>query len=134
MATDILCGPPEHPDFAIVQAPVLKVEGQDFMLDSAERRKSPTPPFRRALVHDQNDGLTLNFNSDYPGGVTINGERLLVNGGINFVMRGDPNLELAARERSLEQIVNALNAEIGILQGWVSNLNGRVANLEAPQP
>jgi hypothetical protein len=25
-------------------------------------------------VHDQGDGLTLNFNGDYPGGVTINGE------------------------------------------------------------
>jgi hypothetical protein len=25
-------------------------------------------------VHDQGDGLTLNFNGDFPGGVTINGQ------------------------------------------------------------
>jgi hypothetical protein len=73
MATDILCGPEGHPDFAIVQARVLKVEGSDVIIDSAERRTANSPSFRRALVHDQGDGLTINFGNDYPGGVTLNG-------------------------------------------------------------
>ena len=52
----------------------LNVQGHDFLLDSPERRKPNGPKLRRALVHDQNDGLTLNFGNDYPGGVTITGD------------------------------------------------------------
>jgi hypothetical protein len=56
----------------------LKVQGHDFLLDSPSRRQAPKPVgFRRALVHDQNDGLTINFAKDYPGGVTISGVRSL---------------------------------------------------------
>ena len=28
-------------------------------------------------MHDQNDGLTINFNGDYPGGLTIHGVTML---------------------------------------------------------
>ncbi len=44
------------------------------MLDHPGRR-SPraSNPYRRALVHDVKDGLTLNLDNDYPGGVTIGG-------------------------------------------------------------
>jgi hypothetical protein len=49
------------------------------MLDSPERRKNATG-FRRALVHDQSDGLTVNFNGDYQGGVSINGSIINLNG------------------------------------------------------
>lgn len=44
----------------------------DIMLDSPERRSSPQG-FRRALVHNHADGLTINYNRDYPGGVEILG-------------------------------------------------------------
>jgi hypothetical protein len=30
-------------------------------------------PYRRALVHDETDGLTINFSDDYPGGLSLSG-------------------------------------------------------------
>lgn len=50
----------------------LRIETADLQLNRADRRKNSTTE-RRALVHDFNDGLTLNWNKDYPGGVTIRG-------------------------------------------------------------
>jgi hypothetical protein len=47
---------------------------KDILLDDPDRRgpeNSDRP--RRALVHDHQDGLTLNWDRDYPGGVTIEG-------------------------------------------------------------
>ena len=46
----------------------------DVVLDNPARRRPGDPRgVRRALVHDFDDGLTLNWNQDYPGGVTIRG-------------------------------------------------------------
>jgi hypothetical protein len=64
-------------DVKLVPGQVV-VDAWDFCLDSPDRRKdqaNPTAPAsnRRALVHDFNDGLTMNWGQDYPGGVTING-------------------------------------------------------------
>lgn len=58
-------------DWIVLEAAVTKSATSDFMLDTAGRRKTNSP-YRRALVHDFNDGLTLNWDRDYPGGVTIN--------------------------------------------------------------
>lgn len=46
------------------------VEAWDLELDSSDRRKNDSP-FRRALVHDQRDMLTINYAGDYPNGVRI---------------------------------------------------------------
>jgi hypothetical protein len=54
----------------------VRVEAWDLVLDSADRRKSPEGD-RRALVHDKGDGLTLNWGHDYPGGVRLQGVRLI---------------------------------------------------------
>ena len=51
---------------------MLKTTAADLILDSPARHRPNTRRLRRALVHDQADGLTINFNRDYPGGVTIN--------------------------------------------------------------
>lgn len=56
----------------IVEAFSLKQEGADFKLDLQSRRRNNTP-LRRALVHDFQDGLTINWANDYPGGITLNG-------------------------------------------------------------
>jgi hypothetical protein len=56
-----------------VEGDVLRVEAHDIFLDNASRRSNQNKPFRRALVHDPGDGLTLNWDHDYPGGVTIKG-------------------------------------------------------------
>ena len=49
----------------------VDVLASDLVLDSPARRKPNGPRFRRALVHDESDGLTINFAGDYPGGVTV---------------------------------------------------------------
>jgi hypothetical protein len=51
---------------------VVIIEATDVILDAPERRTSPDG-LRRALVHGQNDQLVLNYNGDYPAGVSING-------------------------------------------------------------
>jgi hypothetical protein len=58
--------------YVTIEARVVKVQAADFQLDSPQRHRADRPGSRRALVHDQRDGLTVNFNRDYPGGVTIN--------------------------------------------------------------
>jgi hypothetical protein len=40
----------------------------------AQPGRQTVPSLRRALVHDFEDGLTINWDGDYPGGVTILGE------------------------------------------------------------
>ena len=56
----------------IVEAFSLKQEGADFKLDLQSRRRNNTT-HRRALVHDFQDGITINWGNDYPGGITMNG-------------------------------------------------------------
>ena len=66
--------------FLELDARVVKAISSDFMLDSPARRKPGSPEFRRALVHDESDGLTINFSNDYEGGVTINGNLIIRDG------------------------------------------------------
>ena len=58
-------------DVKLVPGQVV-VEAWDLCLDSPDRRKETANPNRRAFVHDFDDGLTVNYESDYPGGVKIN--------------------------------------------------------------
>jgi hypothetical protein len=60
-------------DVKLVPGQVI-AQALDFCLDSQDpSRRHNTTPFRRALVHDFQDGLTINWGGDYPGGVTIQG-------------------------------------------------------------
>ena len=95
----------------------LNVQGHDLLLDSPARRKTGPSGYRRALVHDQNDGLTLNFNKDYPGGVTINGDiqftishhnEMLIHGG----HPPDETVKLGDVIKTLRQEVAALQVQI----------------------
>lgn len=54
----------------------------DIHLDHPARR-STNSGTRRALVHNSEDGLTINFNRDYPKGVTIEGATKM-NGDVLF--------------------------------------------------
>lgn len=56
----------------IVDGNWLLVHCLDLKLDAPSRRSSPNGE-RRALVHGFNDELVVNYNNDYPGGVTIRG-------------------------------------------------------------
>lgn len=60
-----------------VECENLRVRGHDLLLDAPSRRRPGGPLFRRAFVHDHNDGLTINFSGDYPGGVTVHGAMAL---------------------------------------------------------
>jgi len=61
-------------DAVVVSGAVLRCEAADLNLDDSERRsdRNRNVP-RRAVVHDPKDGLTLNWNGDYPGGITLFG-------------------------------------------------------------
>ena len=112
MATDIKLDQ-QGGDWLIVEGRVLKTTAHDFMLDSPVRRRGGPSAFRRALVHNDQDGLTINFGGDYPGGVTVTG---------NLVVTGE--LKVAG---------TALNATIASLQSAVNKLHGtteRVDTLE----
>lgn len=60
-------------EWVVVEGNWLRARTLDFMLDAPSRRSNKTG-HRRALVHNGGDGLTINYASDYPGGVTIRGE------------------------------------------------------------
>ena len=55
--------------------------GADFLLDNENRRNGEGGDNRRALVHDTNDQLTINYNNDYKGGVKIGNNMKVFNDG-----------------------------------------------------
>lgn len=57
--------------WATIEGAVVNAKASDLILESPARRTKNGGPYRRALVHNENDGLTVNFNGDYPGGVRI---------------------------------------------------------------
>jgi hypothetical protein len=69
--SDIVLDDGTHESWVTVDAPVLNIKGSDLILEQSAYRTSKGGKFRRALVHDSNDGLTINFGRDYPGGVTV---------------------------------------------------------------
>jgi hypothetical protein len=102
----------------------LNVQGHDFLLASPERRKPNGPRFRRALVHDQNDGLTFNFGNDYPGGVTISGVRALdVTGDLQFRISHQDEALLEGKGHPPDEIVK--------LGDVIKTLRQEIANLKA---
>ena len=70
MATDVILDQNDGTT-VVLDARVVKMVSPDIVIDFPARRRSGG--LRRALVHDESDGLTVNFNGDYPGGVTISG-------------------------------------------------------------
>ncbi len=72
MSTDVKLDQGSDGNTILLDGGVVRATAADFILDSPQRHKGPGA-FRRALVHDFNDGLTINWTGDYPGGVTIIG-------------------------------------------------------------
>ena len=99
----------------------LNVQGHDLLLDSFQRRRVNGPTFRRALVHDQNDGLTMNFGGDYPGGVTVNGAVKLT---------GDVEVRITHRDSILITGEHP-PTEIVMLADVIKSLRGEIAQLRA---
>ena len=138
MSVDILLGSDTSPDAVVVQGN-LKVESSDMLLDAASRRQA-NGGLRRALVHDQGDGLTINYNGDYPGGVKIVGlseimpaksagsaEHLVQSG--TLLVHGDISVEWTERDirTGAPRHVNlSLVAAIHELQQQVAELKARL--------
>jgi len=137
--SDIIFGasPDGQNDKMTIQCATMWSQAHDFILDSPLRRKAgQVTGFRRALVHDQADGLTVNFNHDYPGGVTLNGP---------VVLTGDLTMNIHTQTISAKPVglggggggvrvtsesVN-LGTLLGTLRSEIANLEARVAKLEA---
>ena len=122
----------------VVQAFTLKQEGADYKLDYQPRRSNNTP-HRRTLVHDFQDGITINWANDYPGGVTINGGNagIDLNGkvsidrvaGTHFIMEHhDLHLDHAARRVNNNGWRRALvhDFQDGLTLNWASDYPGGV--------
>ena len=86
-----------------VEGNVLQSQTSDFMLDNPGRRGQGGGRWRRALVHDGGDGLTVNFNGDYPGGVTVVDAR--VNLHVEEHAGGEPRLPKNATPGDLRLVV-----------------------------
>jgi hypothetical protein len=112
MAADLkLGGPGGQEGWVVAEADVFMATASDVMIDNPARRKN-NQPFRRAFVHDFEDGLTVNFAGDYPGGVTVNGAKLdgarILNSRIDDSTLKQPVLEGASLNvRIIEQDADA---------------------------
>jgi len=147
MATDVKLDQGDG-SFLVLEGRVVQAVGSDFMLDSPERRIGPKP-FRRALVHDQGDGLTINFANDYQGGVALTAVRvitphqvpkdgtfvrldptpiLVVRGGIEFEQHSESPITDGG---GLKVTTLSLIGELTKLQNQISALHAKVATLEA---
>jgi hypothetical protein len=69
VATDIILDD-EGKERITLAAVSLKTTAADLIVDSPLRHTG-NPGLRRAMVHSTGDGLTLNFNRDYPDGLTL---------------------------------------------------------------
>jgi hypothetical protein len=135
----------------------VNIQGHDLLLDSPSRRHPSRSTTRRALVHDENDGLTVNFSGDYPGGVTLvdvgeiiprPGDKLtpelVVRGGISYetdvVVRGSGHgpVPIGSGESPagprIDRVTVSLGDELQSLQSLITALTARVAALEASLP
>ncbi len=151
--TDVRLDEGSDGSFIVLDGRVLKATGSDFMLDSSNRRIGPKP-FRRALVHDQGDGLTVNFANDYQGGVTLNAVReisphrtprdgtfatidptpiLVVRGGIQFEVHSESPLSVGGGGGGSKVTTLSLIGELTKLQDQISALQAKIAALEAQQ-
>ena len=78
MASDIKL----HDQRVYVETKLLIANAWDIWLDAPDRKNGGSGP-RRALVHNPDDGLTINWANDYPSGVTIEGPTTM-NGHVSF--------------------------------------------------
>jgi hypothetical protein len=116
MATDIKLDQ-NNGTWLVIEGSVLKTTAADFMLDSPVRRRGGPSPHRRALVHDFQDGLTINFAGDYPGGVTVTG---------NLAVTGDVKIAGTAVKAALD----SLQATLDSLKLTSSDMHPRLDALE----
>jgi hypothetical protein len=98
----------DYPDGVKLFGP-LRVVSRDLELEHPSRRGAEHPDRpRRALVHDAQDGLTINFRGDYPGGVTVDG-------GLR-IRQGRRTVDVLERIAELESTVLELTRRLEALE------------------
>jgi hypothetical protein len=116
MATDIKLDQ-QGGNWVVVESQALKTTATDLIIDAPARRGSRPGLFRRALVHDEQDVLAINYAGDYTGGVTVTG-KLVVSG------------ELSIAGRAIGQAVANLQATVASLSVDSGSVAYRLATLE----
>jgi hypothetical protein len=110
-------------DTVVLEGPYIKLEGTDLKLDSAARRGGHMGGERRALVHDQRDGLTVNYDRDYPGGVTLRA--------VNTI-EGDPNNTECVNSVSMKaRVLNVYGTDIALDGGSERRRHGPHGSIAA---
>jgi hypothetical protein len=110
----------DYPGGVTIEGFRLACHQADLVLDYAARRKSATP-WRRALVHDFDDGLTINWAHDYPGGVTINGP-VKINGSVT--VNGTMTVKSPFGHLSIEDTLSRYTAQIKDLEDRLKKFEG----------
>ncbi|HDR8141923.1 hypothetical protein OCB14_26305 [Bacillus cereus] len=97
----------------VIEGTVVRTTASDLILDAPYRR-SRKRGFRRALVHDRYDGLTINFNGDYPGGVTVGSDITVAR---DLMVAGEIRWKSArnGEERKLTEVIDRIDYDIGNL-------------------
>jgi len=109
----------EEQNRVIVTADVLDARAHTLYLDDSRRRSGVNRDrHRRALVHDTNDSLAINYEGDYPAGVLIIGLR---------VWSGPPHPAVTpAQQVDVGDRLYELGDEIERLKRQVADLESRI--------
>ena len=114
-------------EWVIIEGDATKSATTDLMLDSPGRRSDGgATPFRRALVHDFDDGLTVNWANDYPAGVTVNStKRINGHNGGDWVDVGSRVVEVQGSDFMLDYAPrrsNTTSFRRALVHAWDDNL------------
>ncbi|MGF9909259.1 PASTA domain-containing protein [Brevibacillus porteri] len=120
----------------VIEGTVVRTTASDLILDAPDRRIAGG--LRRALVHDGTDGLTINFNGDYPGGVTVGGKMtvsggMTVTGDVRWKSESGNQQSLSEVIETIEDIIRNLNQNLDMerLERFENGLNSLAALLDA---
>jgi hypothetical protein len=122
MATDIKLDQ-QGGNWVVVESQTLKTTATDLIIDAPARRGGQPGPFRRALVHDNQDALTINYAGDYRGGVTVNSS-LSVTGDISVAGH-----KVGATLSTLKDAVAGLSVGAGGIADRLATLERTVEGL-----
>lgn len=110
MPSDIKLNDPnleiEADNIVRIRGKLLISETWDIHLDASDRRgDAQGSRYRRALVHNPDDGLTINWANDYPSGVTVEGPTKM-NGSVIFSNSPTvPDLRIASLPDTQEIVI-----------------------------
>ena len=113
MATDVVL---DQETIKLI-ADFLEFRGVDVRIDNPGRRRGGGN-YRRAVVHDFQDGITLNWERDYPGGVTVNDANLVLR--VHAQDGAEPKLPKTADVGTVLLLVNSTKPRFGAPETHVS--------------